>query len=105
MAKSNFSEGIKWLSKTAGQGHIGSILTLGEAHYYGDGVAKDAVKAYRYFHIASHFGRGADDEAASVAQKNKDVLSKKLSEEDKKKAEFQAIGFRFEGKMRRRSLE
>ena len=105
MAKGNFSEGLKWLRKTAGQGHIGSILTLGEAHYYGDGVSKDAVKAYRYFHIASHFGRKADEESAAVAQKNKDVLSAKLSDKDKKQAELQASGFPFEGAMRQKSLE
>lgn len=105
MEKGRFKEALKWLNETARQGHVRSIFFLGSAYASGDGVAKDLAKAYRYFHIASHFGRTADAEAAAAAQKNKDILSSKLSEDIKKQAEARAAGFPFEGEMRQKSLE
>jgi TPR repeat protein len=105
MQNSKFADGVKWLKVTASQGHVGSINYLGMAYSSGDGVPKDLIKAYRYFHIASHFGRKADPDAAAAAQISKDNLSSQLSDDVKKQAEARAAGFAFEGEMRQKSLE
>lgn len=81
--KVNFKKGVEQFLKAAEKGHGMAQMDLAVAYYTGQGVDHDPITAYAWFNLASKH-------SIKNASKYKNALYKKLSEEDKKRANRRA---------------
>ena len=76
----NDKTAVKWYTKAAEQGEAKAQTSLGNMYRYGTGVLSSNVKAYMWWNLAAFNG----DENAS---KNKDIISKRMTNEQIGKAQ------------------
>jgi len=69
------SKAVKWFRLAAEQGHVEAQTNLGLMYALGNGVIEDIVLAHMWSNIAASQGN-------EHAKKNKDILVKKMSDEE-----------------------
>jgi len=67
----DYDEGIRWMRKAADMGNVGAQYKLGTYYRYGTYVAKDPVRAHKWFNLAA--AAGSDD-----ARKNLNEITKNM---------------------------
>ena len=70
----DYTEAVKWYSKAAEQGDASAQFNLGDMHANGHGISKDFVFAYMWWNHSASQGNES-------AKKNKDIVSKLMTEE------------------------
>lgn len=76
----DYKEAVKWYAISARRGLGAAQFNLGVMYDYGYGVPKDFVLAYLWFDLAASSGH-------KDADKNRDVIAQKMSQEEITKAQ------------------
>jgi len=61
----DYLEELRWLKKSAEQGHTGAQNNLGVRYASGEGVSRDYVEAYKWYNLAAATAEDADQRATS----------------------------------------
>jgi len=91
-------EGLKWMTAAAEQGYAQAQARLGLLYATGKGVAIDNVQAYRWFSLAARLADpNTQKSLKSVSETNQRVIAKRLSPEDRAKADAAIIAWKPNG--------
>jgi len=85
------AEAFAWHNRAALQGHASAQNNLASLYFIGEGIQKDPIEAWKWYEIAS---RNLSGEAGRIALKNRDKVSRTLSEDERAAAKRRADSFK-----------
>jgi TPR repeat protein len=84
----SLSEAVKWMTASAEQGYAQAQARLGLMYATGKGVPLDNMTAYRWFALAAQLANDdAQKNLKTVSETNRDVVGKRLTPDERKRAD------------------
>lgn len=101
--KKDLKQAFKWMTLSAGQGHILALYALGSMYKYGKGVEKNPMEAYKLVLLAQQLNVAEKDpetfkSAKEMCDLELEYLAKQLTSDQIKKATFKAREWKIQGK-------
>jgi hypothetical protein len=70
--KENNEAAVKWFTLAAKQGYAQAQINLGFLYEYGNGIARDDIRAYMWYHLSDHNGN-------QRSAKNKEQIANRMT--------------------------